>query len=273
MSLSGQFSSVDEFVSGGVLTKFIGLLREIKNLDALLYKKYDFFISKITRDNSIRDVLVGTISRKFDEIRRFKTLLSCLFDNPYWEDNQKHRDNVSYMYNGNCVTGKSLAEACERDRIVASFVHKDFHSGCIAVVREGTEILLDNLVCEENCFEMARNRGIISFEEYCIKKFAGGKLDFSSINKKEGFPLITREEEDLFLKGIKKFTVLTWPEINKDIGFEYKEYNENKKYFKSFKKKIHKFRISEKYRCFGYVEQGIFHVLLFDLTHKKSDKG
>ena len=273
LSLSGQFSSADEFINGGALINFAALLKEIKNTDALLYKKYDFFESKITKDMSIHNLLVGTISRQFDEIRKLKTGLACLFENPYWEDSQKHNVNFAYQYKGNCVSGQSLAEACERDKIVISFMHTDFPSGSLAVTREETEISLDNLLKEEDYFEAARNLNIISFEDYCARKFIGGKLDFSMVSKKEGFSLITREEEDLFFNGFRKFASLSWPEITKDQGFDYKEYKDNKRYFKSFNRKIHKFRISQKYRTFGYVEQGIFHVLLFDLTHDLSDDG
>jgi hypothetical protein len=273
LSLSGQFASVDEFITGGALLAFVALLKEINNTDVLLYKKYDFFGSKITKDRSIHNVLVGDMSRQFDEIRKFKTGLACLFENPYWEDDQKHNVNYAYRYKGDCVSGQSLAEACERDKIVISFMHPDFPSGNLAVIREETEIVLDNLINEKNYFEIARNRNIISFEDYCTRRFTGGKLDFSKVSKKEGFSLIPREEENLFLDGFRKFVNLSWTEIGKDKGFFYKEYNDRKGHFKSFNRKIHKFRISKKYRCFGYEEREIFHVLLFDLTHDLSDEG
>ena len=273
LSLNGQFASVDEFITGGALLSFNALLKEIKNTDALLYKKYDFYESTITKDISIHDVLAGAISRQFDEIRVFKAGLACLFENPYWEESQKHNVNFAYRYKGNNVAGQSLAEACERDRIVISFMHPDFPSGSLLVTREETEILLDNLLKEEDYFETARERDIIGFEEYCIKKFTGGKLDFSELNKKEGFSLIPKEEENLFLDGFRKFESLSWTEIGNDKGLDYKEYNDRKGHFNTFNSKIHKFRISRKYRTFGYVEQGIFHVILFDLSHNLSDDG
>jgi len=272
LSLNGQFASADEFITGGALINFASILKEIKSTDAMLYKNYDFFKSKITKEMSIYDVLVGPVSRQFDETRKFKTGLACL-QNPYWEDDQRHNVNFAYRYKGNSVSGQSLAEACERDRIVISFIHPDFPSGSLAVMREETEIPLDNLIKGEDYFETARNHGLISFEDYCKRKFVGGKLDFSKISKKEGFSVIIREDEKLFFDGFRKFASLSWTEIGKDKGLDYKEYNDNKGHFKSFNRKIHKFRISRKYRCFGYVEQKIFHVILFDLTHNLSDEG
>lgn len=40
-----------------------------------------------------------------------------------------------------------------------------------------------------------------------------------------------------------------------------------------WKKGIKKFRITQRNRCFGYVENGVFYVLRFDLDHELSDVG
>jgi len=273
LSLSGQFSSADEFISGGSLLKFNALLNEIKSPNVLLYKSHGFYESMVTKDISIYSLLVGTISRQYDEIRKMKSGLACLFEDPYWENEQKHSSEFSYFFNKDCVTGKSLAEACERDRVVISFFHQNFSCNRLFVQKEETEIALDNLFKEKDYIDVAWKRSFIACEEYCIKKFKSTKLDFSKMDTDEGFSLLKKEDEDLFIDGFRKFTELTWPQINVDDALDFKEYKDNKGYFKSYKKKIHKFRISRKYRCFGYVEQGIFFVLLFDLTHKLSDFG
>jgi len=166
-----------------------------------------------------------------------------------------------------------LAEACERDRMVISFFHPDFSSGILLILKEKTKMTLDNFVNRLDYIETAYNKNIISCEEYCKKKYKGDKLDFSKIDIKEGFNLLSKEEESLFIDCFRKFTELTWPQIFDDGALRFKEYKDNKNYFKLLNKKIHKFRISRKYRCFGYVEQGIFYVLLFDLTHDLSDDG
>ncbi|MDR0321286.1 MAG: hypothetical protein LBI28_07265 [Treponema sp.] len=273
LSLTGQFNSVDEFITGGALLKFNAILNEIKGPDVLLYKNYQFFESMTTDGISIHDILVGTISRQYDEIRKMKTSLSCLFEESYWENGQKHSPDVLYLFNNNCVTGQSIAEACERDRIVISFFHRDFSSCCLSILRENTEITLDNLSGETDYIEVARERNLITCEKYCIRKFKDTKLDFSTIDPNEGFSILKKEDEKLFIDGFRKFTELTWSQINVDNGLDYKEYNATQKYFKSYGKKIHKFRISRRYRCFGYVEQDVFHIIVFDLEHKYSDFG
>jgi len=272
LSLNGQFNSVNEFIDGALIN-FNALLNEIKGPNVLLYKNHLFYESKITGDTTIYNILVGAISRQYDEIRKMKSGLVCLFEEPYWENNQKHSPDIFYLFMENCVTGQSLAEACERDRIVISFTHPDFSSGTLLILKEKTEITLDNPVNRIDYIEMAYNKNIISCEEYCKKKFKDDKLDFSKINPKESFNLLSKNDESLFIDGFRKFTELTWPQINVDDALEFKEYKDNKGHFKSVNKKIHKFRISRKYRCFGYIEQGIFYVLLFDLTHDLSDDG
>jgi len=272
LSLDGQFSSVFEFIEGALI-KFNALLNEIKGPNILLFKNHAFYDSKITGDTTIYNILVGAISRQYDEIRKMKSGLACLFEEPYWENNQKHSPDIFYLFMENCVTGQSLAEACERDRIVISFIHQFFSSDSLLILKENTEVILDNLVNKIDYIETAYNKNIIRCEEYCKKKFKGDKLDFSRINIEESFDLLSKEEESLFIDGFRKFTELTWSQIFEDSALRFKEYKDNKKYFKSLNKKIHKFRISRKYRCFGYIEQGIFYVLLFDLTHDLSDEG
>jgi hypothetical protein len=273
LSLSGQFNSVEDFISCGALTQFNSLLNEIKGCDVLLYKNHSFYNSMITKEISIHTILVGSISRQYDEIRKMKSSLACLFEDPYWENSQKHSPDVYYLFNNNCVTGQSLAEACERDKIVISFTHPDFSSGCLLILKENTEISLDNPVKKEEYTALAYKRNLINCKEYCIRKFSGGKLDFSKIDRKESFLLLSKEDEKLFMDGFRKFTELTWPQIFVDDALDYKEYKDKKGHFKSLNKKIHKFRITQKYRCFGYAEQGIFYILIFDLTHDLSDDG
>jgi len=271
LSLDAQFTSLEGFICDGPLKDFNARLNELKSFDVLVYKKNDFFDYKIINDKSIYDILVGSISRQYDEIRKMKSNLVFLFEDPYWESNQKHSENIYYSYDDKCITGQSLAEACERDKIVISFSHNNYLKSQLAVYKEKEEIIIGNICKEKSFFDIAFNRNLIDFESFCKYKFKGEKIDFSMADKKQGFSIITKEDEKLFFDAFRKFTALSWTQIIVDDGLDYKEYNDSEGYFKAYKTKIHKFRVSQKYRCFGYTEQGIFHVLLFDLTHKMSD--
>jgi len=271
LSLSGQFDSIEHFVESG-LKPFVKALNDIDFQSDLLYKKYDFYQSKITSNHTIYDTLTGNISRQYDEIRKFKSQLTRLFDNPYWEDNPKHSTNNVYVYNGIKVSGFSLAEACERDRMVVSFSHNDFRFTQLNVYKNESKIELDNLFEQRHFTQVAYQRNCIPFDVYCDKIFSNSKLNFSKLNLKEGFSLVRKEDEPLFFDGFRKFVELSWQQIFVDDALDYKEFN-NKNYFKNISEKIFKFRISQKYRCFGYVKNSVFFVLQFDIEHKLSDLG
>ena len=90
------------------------------------------------------------------------------------------------------------------------------------------------------------------------------------------FPLLTMRTKTSLL--IHSTNLKNWIAIATDKGLDYKTYNKNKKskrYFsdEQWKKGIKKFRITQRNRCFGYVNNGIFYVLRFDLDHELSDVG
>lgn len=161
LSLTGQFDTREQFVSDA-LSSLVTLLNEIDISVNVLYKKYDFYTSKVTTVDSIHDILIGNISRQFKEVLRFKNQLRQLFDDPYWEDNKKHASTCSYECNGVNVCGESLAEACERDKVIISFQHLDFSNKQLSVIKnKNTTVLLDNLVATGDYYVVARQRGII----------------------------------------------------------------------------------------------------------------
>jgi len=265
LSLSGQFDSIDHFIESG-LRPFIKALNDIDFQSCLLYKKYDFYSAKITMQHSIHDILIGVISRQYDEIRKLKSQFVKIFDQPYWEDETKHSANSVYLFNGKNVCGFSLAEACERDKIVISFNHDDFLSIRLFISKDDKNIILDNLFEFGHYTLIAYRHNLISFEEYCRKMFLKSKLNFSKIDEKHGFSLVkNKDDEKLFYKGLKKFSELSWTQIGEDKGLSYKEYKGG---FKNISEKIYEFRFSEKYRCFGYKKDDVFFVLRFELEHK-----
>jgi hypothetical protein len=270
LSLSGQFASPEQFVNEA-LPPLLAVLKEVDSTRDLLLKKYDLFSARIDTGTSIYDIIAGPTSRLYDEIRKFKSQLAALFENPYWEDSRKHSTDCTYIYNDNNVCNYSIAEACERDKVIISFVHPDFSMTQLSVIRNDTEIKVDNFFNKGHYTETAWKKEIINCQEYCIRKFAGGKLDFSKIDKKEGFSLLKKEDESLFIDGFRKFAELSWQQIGVDDALDYKPYPDNDNVFKDIPYKIHKFRTSRKYRCFGYVDNEIFYVLRFDLKHKLSD--
>jgi len=271
LSLCGQYSTVDEFAEQA-LPEIISILKSFKQDKDLLFKKDDFYSSKITKDITIYEIMVGVISRKYDEIKKFKSLLATLFEEPYWEREIRQSADSKYIFNNIDVWGSSLAESYERDKIVLSFKHNDFRSRILPVYKDTIVKEIDNLFDKSHYLEVCRERRIISFEDYCVEKFKGNKLDFTQVSSRDGFNLISNiTNEQIFLDGFRKFSELSWQQIVVDDGLDYKPYPDNDNVFKAVPYKIHKFRISQKYRCFGYTANGVFYVLRFDLEHKLSD--
>ena len=127
-------------------------------------------------------------------------------------------------------------------------------------------------------FHLVWKEGELSLKKYITTRFSGGKFDFSLIDDTHGFSLIDNENQNEFIDSFRKFEELDWNTIAMDKGLDYKTYNKNKKskrYFSDdlWKKGIKKFKITQRNRCFGYVDNGIFYVLRFDLDHELSDVG
>jgi hypothetical protein len=160
-SLTGQFASREQFVDDA-LPPLIALLSEIDSSKNAFYKKQDFYMSFVTETDSIHDILIGSISRQYPEIRKIKSQLRQLFDNPYWENDRKHLSTYTYEYGGSNICGYSMAEACERDKIMISFVHPDFSEIKLSVIKnKDIEVELDNLFAVGHYNTVARQRGII----------------------------------------------------------------------------------------------------------------
>ena len=272
LSLCGQYNSERQFVESGIIP-FVSVLSELNHKRDIVYKKSDLYSYNITPAQTLHGLLNSNISREYDVIRKFKSLLfQFLFDEPYWENDRKHIPDHSYLFAEKDVCGYSLAEACERDKVIISFYSEDFNKTKVNIHKnKSEEIILDNLFDKGHCNELNRERNNICIEEYCVNRFNRSKLDFSQIDDKFGFLLLKKEDEDIFIDAFRKFAELSWVQINVDDALDYKLYPDNDKVFKHIPYKIFKFRITRKYRCFGYVNNGIFYILRFDLEHKLSD--
>lgn len=163
LSLSGQYASREIFVEE-ILPTLIGVLDEIQELsDATIYKSQQFWSSRVTGSYTIHEILVGG-SKQDPSIRKFKTqLLSILFAEPYWEPTRKHLEGDSYTYKGNNVCNHSVAEACERDKIIISFSdRKLFQAETLSILKNGNDqIDIDNLFNAGHYSNVLHQRGII----------------------------------------------------------------------------------------------------------------
>ena len=176
LSLSGQFSTIQDFVNKG-LTPFISVLEGLnRNKDIVVLKKQNFWESQITEQHNLYS-LISTTDIGNIELRSAKIFLRNLRE-PFWDDSQKHNITDTYKYNTKNIAGTSLAESCERDKIVISFKHSDFSNPRLQILKNENHIEIDNLFQKKHYIEVAYSRNQITKCEYFERKFALGLITF-----------------------------------------------------------------------------------------------
>lgn len=271
LSLAGQFSDQNAFIRNGLIP-FVSVLKEMQGFSTLLLKKSDVWEKMITPSSTLHALLINNEFRKSDEIRRLKSAIADLTKEPFWDSESKQDPDFTYLLDGNDVWGSSLAEACERNKIVVSFVSSSASVDPLHIIRNGINVPLFNLTCSGKLTEHLWDNDQISFESYLKARFSGGKLDFSRVDEKMDFSEVQLSEQSLFIDTFRKFEELTWDQIHTDKGLDYKEYHETIGMpYRGVK--TYKFRASQKFRCHGYREKDWFVVIGFETDHKLSDRG
>lgn len=285
LSLTGQYSSVDDFVKNGALP-LADVLAEINQFGgSLLYKKSDFYQCKALPNKTFYEIVFACIDARWsDELRMLKSKMASLMNHPFWDTDPKQKETAIYLMvdesgNESNVSGTSVAEAFVRKACLVSFNRSAFEK-TIITVKSSTDDAdgnVNNVWQKGQVCEVLRNAGFLSIPDYIVHTYSG-KLDFSQIGARNGLELINSENLSLFGSAFKKFNQLSWPLINVDDGLDYKEFEKNRRtrgYFPDeiWNKGVKKFRVDQEKRCFGYVENGTFYVIRIDLDHKLSDLG
>lgn len=160
LSLHGQFATVDDFVNIAV-KPLLSLLQQYDPDRDVILKKYDLWSAYVTATATLQEVFKGSHSRTNDEIKRSKVQLANLIDNPFWEDTRKHNAPDTYQHNAMNVFDTSLAESCERDKVVLSFTSVQFSSTLLIVDKNSTPISIDNLINHTHLYSLVRTRGLV----------------------------------------------------------------------------------------------------------------
>ena len=270
LSLKEQFTSENDFLDN--LEEILPIVKIIEKLKFTLLKNYTFFNSKITRAQTLSQVM----NTKDNRVRKLKSSLLKLSNNPpFWETEQKHScANDSYTFNFNNVCGTSLAESCERNKFILSFTHNDYLKNNLIVTKNNNEINIFNIIDKNFFLDYIFSLDKITPLEYCELRFNNTNLNFTLLDKNNSFNLLNTTQIKEYISSFIKFSSMTLNDIKSDGGFKYKSYDGT--WFKNtvhFKANINKFRITQKYRCFGYTKETIFYVLRFEIEHKISDKG
>jgi len=270
LSLTGQFKNEDDFLDS--FDYVLKLIKLIEKLEFSILKEYNFFQSKIT----IQSTLNIFLRLRTDRARKMKQfLLKLAYNPPYWNDTQKHNCfNDNYTYASDNICNTSLAESCERDRIVLSFNHQNFLKNNLLVQKNNDDIDIYNFIDKNHFLKYLLSISKIEALNYCKLKYKNSNLNFSLLEGTFGFDILGNAQQKIFIKKFNDFSQMTWSNIQKNSKLNYKQYNGD--WFKNTEysqKNIFKFRTSQKYRCFGYREKDVFFVLRFEIDHKISDNG
>jgi len=267
LSLTGQFNNQNDFLEN--IDKLLPIFQIIKNKSFFILREYSFFNSQVTSNQSLNNV----IHSRDDRIRKLKSFLSTLSAPPYWNDSRKHNCHIdNYSFDGKCICDTSLAEASQRDKIILSFDHDDYQRKQLIVKKNNIDINIFNIIDKVSFLEKLYQDKLISELEFCLFKFKNSKINFTTLEEKYGFNLLNQNQTREFINSFNVFSSMSWLDIEKSDGLEYKSYTGS--WFNSYAdKNIKKFRASQRYRCFGYRSQDVFYVLRFETDHKISDDG
>ncbi len=265
LSLDSQFKTKDDFLDN--IDNLLHIIKLIETLRFSLLKSYTFFDSKITATETFLNIAQS----RDDRVRKLKSFLLKLSNNPpYWNETQKHCANDKYFLNDICIFNTSLAESCERDRVILSFTHSDFLDKNLVVNKNNEYIDIYNIISRDYFLEYLLSISKIEPLYYCQLKFKKSNLNFDQIEYGYGFNLLKiPQQQNEFIESFRQFSQMCWRDIINSDGLQYKKYNGTEFEYDN----IYKFRVTQKYRCFGYREGDTFFVLRFEIDHRISDNG
>jgi phage-related protein len=175
LSLHEQFNSIENFSEK--LVYMMQITKIIKELNFSLLKKSDLWNYKPVKNVSLNDIL--RINGN-DSVRKYKSLLSSIItDEPFWDNNQSHSLNDTYLFSNSSVINTSLAEACERDKLIISFNSTKYNDSFIIIKKNNHfEITLANFFDNNFFLDWMIQNNKISLTNYCFKRFKNYKVDF-----------------------------------------------------------------------------------------------
>ena len=241
----------------------------------MFLKSQSLYERKIYSKKSLHDLLIAND----DEFVKFKSQIASLMSEPFWETNQKHDSDKQYCWNGECITSSSIAETCERGQTCVSFAESRFNISPLEIIVDNNDTVnVENFFSLGEWLEWNGNNRFISKDRQCKLFFKNSKLNFDNLGKNFGFDSINPSLHKKFFDSFKQFAKMSWEEIYASDGMQYKSYTPpgKKDWFDNSKfsnKKIYKFRIDQKMRCFGYREREVFYVIRFESDHSISDWG
>lgn len=287
LSLKGQYADSDSFAIEGMIP-LLGVIQTLSSFGVNdILKISTFYNSKVAPDKKLHELMQGRLSAP---VLAVCSLLSRMQGEPYWD--LAPRQDISKRYfiqrQGEDdaivdidVAGTGIAEAYARKGCLISFKGGDYDNPTENVRSEDEmdygKSPMSNLHDKDETEQFLFDSGQIDFQGYIKSRFCG-KLFYDELSAKNGLNLVNRYNFREFINSFRDFEDYTWQQIITSDSFDYKEFHKNKQtraYFtqEQWDKGIHKFRITQEIRCFGYRDGDRFHLYRIDLDHILSDKG
>lgn len=287
LSLCGQYKDANHFATEG-MKPLLGVIKTLSSFGIKnILKKSTFYDLEIAHGKKLNELFKVRISPSVLAVR---SQLSRMQGEPYWDLNSQQESKVKYLMQRvvkanstleDDITGTGVAEAYVRKGCLISFLNGGFDENSEKVRKENEqnygEFIIVNIHDKKETEQFLFESGIVDYKKFIQSRYCG-KLIFDELSEKNGLNLVNGSNFKAFFASFKDFENYSWQQIITSDGFDYKEFHKNKdtkRYFtnEQWNKKIHKFRISQEIRCFGYREGDKFHLLRIDLDHILSDKG
>ncbi|MCM1174276.1 MAG: hypothetical protein NC341_04405 [Blautia sp.] len=274
-SLKGQFDSIQSFLES--LDSNVKCFKLIhKNCENNIYKTSDFYKCYITRDKQISDLKAEPCN---DSLMRFQIQLDEeIRTAPYWDEDPEHDISKAYYWNGEDISATSIAEAARRNVPLLSFKSELFTDCRLDVSFESEEYSIASIYSPQYLAGHFSKELSLDGDDLLKIRYEGTLIDCTFLEKKYGSSILEKNEYCSLLSSLDKFIQLSWNDIEKDDGLEYKKYKPSSKenWFRNSpfcQQTIMKFRFSDVLRAYGYRHDNRFRLLRLERDHKKSDKG
>lgn len=287
LSLSGQYTDREHFATSG-MKPLLGVIKTLFSFGVSdILKKSTFYDSEVTDTLKLHEL---TKSRMSPVVLAVCSQLSRMQGEPFWDVKSSQETGIRYFRQrlgedeatvDEDVTATGVAEAYARKGCLISFRDGGYDRAKEQVRREDepgyVEPALTNLHDKDETERFLFESGQIDYQGYIKSRYCG-KLVYDELSANHGLNLVNIANFRQFFASFKDFEEYSWQQIITSDGFDYKEFKNNKNtrsYFSPdlWAKGIHKFRVSQEIRCFGYREGEKFHLLRIDLDHVLSDKG
>lgn len=287
LSLCGQYADREQFVTNGI-KPLLGVIKTLSSFGVNdILKKSTFYDSEVTKDLRLHEL---TKTRMSPAVLAVCSQLSKMQGEPFWDIKSRQQLEMRYFIQrpgedsatvDKDVTATGVAEAYARKGCLISFRDGGYDGATEQVRREDepkyVEPALTNLHDKNETEQFLFDSGQIDYKGYIMSRYCG-KLVYDELSDNHGLNHVNSSNYRQFFDSFKNFEEYSWHQIITSDGFDYKEFTKNKdtrSYFSHdlWAKGIHKFRVSQEIRCFGYREGEKFHLLRIDLDHVLSDKG